>query len=432
MAGLAKALQYLGWEVSGSDHVNVYPPSTTYLEKYRIKYARGYRRENLTDDYDLVVVGRSALMLDPKNPEYFRAKELGCPVISFPELVQKYVVKENSIVIAGTYGKSTTTALIVWILMKAGYNPSYLIGDEAFNFDDNIKITESEYSVVEGDETPSLMENDPPKFMFYKPKYLLLTATEYDHPEIYKTKEDYIDAYIKLVEILPKDGVLFYESGTVDKRVIDACMCQKIKFLNNTEVEIDERFKESALRAITLCNFLGIEANIIRDSVSTFKGLRGRLDYLGKSGGRFLYYDFSQQSSKVKMSLQMLRKMHKENRIIVIFNPSATSLKYKTGLRGYTDAFLGINEVIIAKVNFISAISGEDRVTGPDLVEAFGGTNKVAYVPVNEKIVEWIVQNTKAEDVVIFMSSGGLEFTYLIERVKAELGIKGGTDGSEV
>ena len=149
------------------------------------------------------------------------------------------------------------------------------------------------------------------------------------------------------------------------------------------------------------------------------------MEYLGKSGGRFLYYDFSQQSSKVKMSLQILRKMHKENKIIVIFNPSATSLKYKTGLTDYTDAFLGVNKVIIVKVNFISDVSGEDRVTGPDLVEAFGGTGKVTYVPVNEKIIEWIVQNTKEEDIVVFMSSGGLEFTKLIEEVKKELGGQG-------
>lgn len=421
MAGLALALKNMGWDVSGSDQKNVYPPVTTFLEENNIKYFRGYSRDNLSFVPDLVVIGRSALMIDPKNPEYLKAKKLGCPVLSYPEVLRDYLIKENSIVVAGTYGKTTTAALIVWALINAGINPSFMVGGIPLNFNEGTRITDSKYSVVEGDETPSLLPTDPPKFMFYKPKYLLLTATEYDHPEIYKTKDDYLRAYIDLVKMLPGDAVLIYDPFLVDEEVVNAGKCRKIPYLKDSEIKLDECIKESALRALTLCKVLNISQKVINDSLVSFKGLKTRQELLGEFGGRFLYQDLSQQPSKVRRVLAALKERYPESKITVVFNPSATSLKYKESLEGFSGAFSNADEVVVAKVDYLKGITGEKRVIGPDLVEAFGGKEKVTYEPVTEKIIERLVKNTEKGDVIIFLSSGGLRFTKLIENMINEL-----------
>jgi len=421
MASLAKAFKDLRWEVIGSDQEKVYPPITTFLEENNIKYFKGYSESNLSFVPDLVVVGRSALMIDSENPEYLKAKKLGCPVLSYPEVLRQYLIKENSIVVAGTYGKTTTAALIVWILINAGASPSFMIGGIPLNFNEGTRITNSKYSVVEGDETPALLPTDPPKFMFYKPKYLLLTATEYDHPEVYKTKDDYLRAYINLVKLLPDDAVLIYDPLLVDEKVVNAAKCRKIPYLKDSEIKLDDSFRESALRALTLCKELNISQKVINDSFASFKGLKTRQELLGEFGGRFWYQDLSQQPSKVKRVLTALKEKYPESKITVVFNPSATSLKYKESLEGFPEAFSNVDEVIVAKVGYLKDIPSEKRVTGPDLVEAFGGKEKVTYEPVMERITERLVKNTDKGDVVIFISSGGLRFSELVENTINEL-----------
>ena len=418
MAPLAKSFKDMGWIVLGSDQEEVYPPVTDFLFQNNIDYFKGYKEENLPHDLDLVVVGRSPLLIDKDNPEYKKAVFLKLNVLSYPEVIQKYLIKENSIVVAGTYAKSTTTALVSWILINAGLDPSYMLGGVPINFCDSIKISNSNFSVVEGDETPALKETDLPKFMFYKPKYLMLTATEYDHPEIFKTRESYIEAFIKLVKILPDNGVLFYDQGLVDEAVVNACNCLKIPFqTSNIKPVPNVTYKESAVRANILCTKLNIGQKIIDDSILSFKGLKERNEFLGEAGGRYLYKDSSQQSSKIKSVLSLLREQYSKNKIFVVFNPSATSLKYRENLDQYLYSFNLAEQVIISKVEFLKRVGDSERVTGFDLVKAFGGNKKIFYEPIDEKILEKLSKETKPKDVIVFMSSGGLRFTNLIQKI---------------
>lgn len=435
MAPLAKSFKDLGWEVTGSDQEKVYPPVSTYLQNNNILYCKGYSAKNVPFEADLVVVGRSALLVDSSNPEYLKAKNLGLKTVSYPEVIGEFVVKENSIVIAGTYGKTTISALVAWILTCAKLNPSYMIGGIPLNLIDGVKITNTEWSVVEGDEIPSLFKTDPPKFMFYKPKYLLLTATKWDHPEIYKSEGQYKGAFIKLVELLPPDGLLVYAVDNVDKQVIGKAKCRKVSYsLDNPPVDNGNIFirtqllgkpnLENIYGSFILCKELGIKEEVILKAIETFSGVKTRLEFLGKVDGRYLYWDFAQHPEKVKGSLTALKERYLNQRIICIYDPATTGLKYKESLNWFKKAFDDADLVIIAKVNYISDISKEDRVTGPNLVKVFGRSEKVVYMPINETIVRWVSENTKNEDVIVFMSSGGLDFTELIENIKGKL--KGG------
>ena len=433
MAPLAKAFKELGWEVNGSDQKNVYPPVTDYLEKNNIFFSRGYHSQNVPKNADLIVVGRSSLLVDPQNPEYLEAKKTGSQVLSYPELLQKYLIKENSIVVAGTYGKTTIAALVSWIMQKAGLNLSYAIGGEPLGMGNGVKIEISNYSVIEGDETPALEETSPPKFMYYRPKYLLLTATKWDHPEIYKSENEYLNAFIKLVELLPANGLLVYNLDSVDKKVVEKAKCKKISYsLDNNSSDYHNKSFETLLLgktnlenicgAFALCKELGISEDVIAKAVGTFKGIKTRLEFLGESGGRFIYWDIAQHPEKVKGSLNALRDRYRKNRIFCIYDPSSTGLKHRESLAWLRGAFDSADRVVVGKVSFLKSIRKENRVTGHDLVKIISETQpNVYYEPSDKKISERLTRDTGLKDVIVFMSSGRLGFTDLIKKTFNEL-----------
>lgn len=428
MAPLAKAFRDIGWEVSGSDKEKIYPPISTYLEENKISYFKGFNKKNVPDDTDLVVVGRYALMFGEGEEEYRQAQDLKLNIKSYPEVLQEYLIKNNSVVVAGTYGKTTISALISWILINAGYDPSYMIGGVPLNMDDGVKITDSSWSVIEGDEVPSLHEDDPPKFLFYNPKYLILTATKYDHPEIFKSEQDYLDAFSKLVSLIPKDGILVYSSENVDKSVVENCRGKKISYgskdIRPWKTSLLGKFNLENITAVyILCSELGIEEKVILDSISSFKGVKTRLEFLGEIAGRFLYWDFSQHPSKIKGALSALVENYPKNKIWCIFDPSMTGLKYKESLEWYHGAFDKADMVMVGKVGYLRDLKGEERVSGGDIAKKVSETQKnVIYEPVDEKLIEHLLKETQKGDVIVFMSSGGLRFTNLIEEVKNKLG----------
>lgn len=445
---LAKALKDQGWDVSGSDHKGIYPPVSTYLRKNKIPYFEGYGAENVPQDADLVVVGLSAMKVDRQNPEYLKAKTLGVPVLSYPEILQKYLIKEHSIVIAGTYGKTTTTATIAWILINADLDPSFMFGGFPLNIEDGVRITDSSYSVVEGDEPPSLFPGNPPKFMFYSPKYLLLTATHHDHPEYYPTERDYLKVFSDLIRLVPKKGLVVYNLDNVDQTIVSQIPCKKISYsLNNSQADyfiksfsnrsqktmfeisgktnlcletllIGRHNLEDLCGAITMCLELGIKKEIVQKAIRTFRGTKTRLELIGNFEERIFYWDLAQNPKKVKGSLEALREHYSQRKIVCVFDPEMTGLKYKESLTWYPGNFDSADWVIVRKVDFLKEIKKEDRVTGVDIVRAISKTQKnVTYQPIDEKIFAYLTQETKPGDVVVFMSSGGLIFTNLIERV---------------
>jgi len=446
-SSLAKALKREGWLVGGSDHEQPYPPASIYLVNNKIDFFRKYEEKNVPHDAALMVVGRSALLHNPQNPEYLKAKSLGLLVVSLPEALEKFVVKKESIVVAGTYGKTTTTALIAWILIQADLDPSYAIGGEPINMEDGVKISDSSYSVVEGDEAPALLETDLPKFMYYKPKYLLITATKWDHPEVFKTEEAYLKVFIDLVRLLPKDGLLVYNLDNVNEIVFKEAKCKKVSYsLQNPRsdyfiksychqgegisFELNKNsFKsktlllgkanlENVCGAVALCLEIGINKETISKAIAGFKGVKTRLEFLGEHSSRYFYWDIAQHSQKVKGSLEALKEHYPKNRIICVFDPVTTGLKYKESLRWYPGAFDKADEVIVGKVGYLRNLKGKDRVTGTDIIKAISQTQKnVLYQPIDERIIGYLQEQTQAGDVIVFMSSGGLRFTNLIEKV---------------
>ncbi len=451
MGQLAKAFKDLGWEVSGSDQQKVYPPLTDFLSQNKIIFFRGYNAQNVPQDADLIVVGRSALLIDPKNPEYEQAKKTKSLVVSYPEVLQKYLIRKNSIVICGTYAKTTISALVTWILQKQGLNPSFMVGGVLNNGSDGLKITDSDYSVVEGDEPPALLESDPSKFMYYQAKYLILTASIFDHPEIFKSEEEYQNNFKKLVEKLPQDGLLVYNPKTVAPKIITNTKAKLIKYclddktadyfisdyhlaeLTNFTLDGKVNLKlqttllgihnlENICGAVALCLELGLDPQKISQAVTSFRGVKTRLEYLGNFNGRILYWDFAQHPTKVMASISAVRAHYPDSKITIIFDPSSTALKFNQMINGFDQVFNQVDQVIVGRVSFLKEIEIDQRITGNLWVGEIKKSNSnVVYQPDDEQLIDALVKKSDKNQVMVFMSSGGIRFTNIIEQVKIRL-----------
>ncbi len=453
-AALAKLFQEdLGWKVTGSDQEKIYDPAAAYLKKNKIKCLRGYREENLSADTDLVIVGGSSLILDPNNPEYQKAKRLKIPLISHSQALAKFLIKPESVCVAGTYGKTGTTALVTWILEKAGKNPTYFIGEQPNNFADYLRLTTSPLSVIEADEYAyrQIDFDSGPKFLNYKVKFAIITAASWEHKDVYSSEREYVRAFQDFVKLIPSHGLLVANlRGENIKQVVSSAQCPvqyystnkndpadwklaKIEFKKEgTEFSVLHQGKiidfkipligryniENTLAAIALTYNLGVDFPTIRKALRDFKGVKRRLESWGNPGGVWFYDDFAQSAIRVKAALKALRNRFKKEKILVIFDPHAGFLQKKSALKDYRGAFADAQQVFITKVTFRKNTPPTQRATGRDFVKIIGrGKTKASYIPIDEEVVKKVEEAVNQSGVVVFMSSGGLRG----ENIKKEI-----------
>ena len=204
MAPVAGMLKERGFHVTGSD-VNVYPPASTLLTSLGIPWNEGYREENLKPAPDLAVIGNAN---SRGNPEVERILDDKIPYCSMPQLLEEYFLPgRTSIVVAGTHGKTTTTAMLAWIFHAAGRRPDFLIGGVAPNFGDrSYGLGGGEEFIIEGDEYDTAFFDKGPKFLHYHPDELILTSLEFDHADIYPDLASIALQFRRLVNLVPRRG----------------------------------------------------------------------------------------------------------------------------------------------------------------------------------------------------------------------------------
>lgn len=432
-SSLAKMFVDMGWEVEGSDQ-NCYPPASTYLDEMGVKYRTPYNADNLQGHFDLVVIGGNALIVDRENPEVDKARRLGLRVVSYPEVLEEFIVKKNSLVVVGTYGKTTSTAVLAWVMTQNGYDPSFMIGALPLNFESGIHRTDSQFSVIEGDEHPTLGYSPLPKFAWYHPTHVMFTAATWDHINVYPTLESYKKVFGDLVSSLDSDKLLVAcLDGEFVPEIIKGASCRLLTYsVNNREADyfvedlsFDEdftRFKvrgelvespllgehnvQNVLGCLALCHQIGLSTEQFSGALKTFKGINRRLEIKGVFGGVTVIDDHAHSPVKARASLQALRTRYK-GKIIAVFDPSFGALRERDSLSWYPGMFDEASEVIISKVPRHKGVTGGERVLGPDIVAAVAQTQpKVLYQPVDEEVVNYLDKNTNSGDVVAFMSSG--------------------------
>jgi len=455
MSALAIAFKKAGFEVSGSD-AGFFSPVSTNLEKHKINFYPGWHPEKMGTP-DLVVIGNVA---SSTNPEWLHVQKNNLPYKSYPEVIAKYFVKDNSIVCAGTYGKTTTSALLSFVLTECGYNPSYMFGGIATNDFDSaslgttVILTLNEvkgkdplnkikgiprstqnynWSVLEGDEYKTARWDNGAKFFHYQPTHLLLTAIEWDHADVYPTEKSYFKAFEKLIKMVPEKGLIvanenisdiryqiadritYGKSDSVDYKYSDIKQTKNgIKFkithhdncyLLSAQM-IGDYIAENICGIFALVHQIGIEPDKTITAISKFKGLKRRLEkrYEGKV---IVFDDIAHSPAKAKFTLATLRKIYND-KILAIFEPN-TGNRQPQSETHYNEAFQNADEVIIPRLTKLKLKPGEEpHWEGNKLAQVIGQTHKnVKYIGDDKTLIEYIIKNTTNNDVVVFLGSHG-------------------------
>lgn len=437
MSALAIAFKKVGWHVTGSD-AGFFPPVSTTLKNHEIDFYPGWHPEKMTVSGvpDLVVVGNVA---SSTNPEWRYVQENKIPYKSYPETIAEFFVKKNSIVCAGTYGKTTTSALLSWILTENNYKPSYMFGGLAVDQFDSAAMHDSEYSVLEGDEYKSARWDNSPKFSHYSPTHLLLTGLEWDHADIYPTEQAYMKVFSNLVAKLPKNGMFVAcidnasirqlvrsplaptitygneSSGATVQYTNVEQSSQGLAFTirhNNTAYSIQSKllglYQAANITGVfALAAMIGIPAEYVIASIASFGGLKRRLEKR-YDGTVTVFDDIAHSPAKAKSVLETLRTIYPE-KIIAIFEPN-TGNRRGASAPSYDHAFASADEVIIPELTKIKRDENdsEEVFDSARLAEIISSTHPQARsIPHDNDLIQYLYTTAKTGDVAVFLGSHG-------------------------
>jgi UDP-N-acetylmuramate: L-alanyl-gamma-D-glutamyl-meso-diaminopimelate ligase len=454
MGSLAVLLQEAGYDVRGSDTA-VFPPMSTLLAARGIRVLEGFRPEHLDDRPDLVIVGNVATR---DNPEAVAAESRGIPSLSMPQAIGRLFLEgRHSIVIAGTHGKTTTSALMAWVLHAAGRHPSFLVGGVLRNFDGSSRLDSGPDFVIEGDEYETSFFDKGPKFLHYQPQTAVLTSVEFDHAEMFADLAAVKEAFRRFVRLLPADGRLLVcadDPGAMEVAKEARCRVETYGLgagadwrgrllkadASGSEVEVshgDRRF--ATLRAPlygvhNLRNVLGVAAAAhargldgpsVAAAVASFAGVRRRQEVRGVEDGVTVVDDFAHHPTAVRLTLDGLRLQYGSRRLWAVFEPRTNTTRRSVFQHEYAGAFDAADRVLVAAVDHPERAPEGQRFSAERLVEDLNHRGASArYVPSVPAIVSLLARECHPGDVVVGMSNGsfGGLHALLLEALKARAG----------
>ncbi len=438
MATLAALLKHRGHDVSGSDE-HVYPPMSDFLSAERITVLEGYRADHLAVAPDLVVVGNA---ISRGNAELEAVLDRGIRYASLPETIRdQWLWDAQSIVIAGTHGKTTTTALTGWLLTAAGADPTVLIGGIAQNFGEDgasYRVGKGKAFVIEGDEYDSAFFDKTAKFLKYLPDIAVVNNIEFDHADIYRDLDEVRLAFRRLVNLVPRNGLTllgidspdaaaladharsrvqtFGLSGDAEWRGLDIRHGSGTTFRVNHKGEelgeftmplLGDHNVRNALVAVAVGVDLGRDVEQLREGLAAFKGVKRRLEVVGRARGVTVYDDFAHHPTAVEETLKAVRRSSPGRRLWAIFEPRSASSCRRIFQADFARAFAGADEVVIASV-FRSSLPLEERLSESRLVDDLTANNvRARHLPDVEAIVTAVSRDARDGDVIVVMSNGG-------------------------
>lgn len=474
-SSIAIAFHKKGYKVTGSDK-GFFPPVSTELERAGVPFYAGWHPERMVSEDnggvpDMVVVGTAS---GSENPETKYAKEHKIPMYSFPEAIGEFFVRKHSIVAAGTWGKTSSSALLSYILDFADFDPSYMFGGISLSHDGSARLRDGDWSVFEGDEYKSSPTDPSPKFAYYRPTHLLLTAVSWDHADLYPTEASYFSAFEKLVSSIPAAGtngfivacagddgvrrvidragknkrVIWYGRGSnggggisdgIDDKYTYSDVIQDksgLKFIvsyGEKDIEINSPMigdfqAENIAGCFAMAHELGVPALKIAEAISRFRGLKRRmekrLDGAMVKSGVTVFDDIAHSPEKAKSVIKNLRDIYDGN-ITVVFEPNIGGRRHESASK-YDNAFKDADEVIIPRLTKLKVAddkSDSKPYEGDDLADIISKTHKnVRYIDDDDKLISTLVSktpNAKKGDVIAFLGSHG--FRGMIESVVEKL-----------
>jgi UDP-N-acetylmuramate: L-alanyl-gamma-D-glutamyl-meso-diaminopimelate ligase len=458
MGGLAAIAKAAGHRVTGSD-LNIYPPMSTQLEALGIDLVQGYGAEQLDLNPDLIVVGNA---LSRGSPVVEAMLDRGLPYTSGPGWLAEHVLAGRHVMaVAGTHGKTTTTAMLCWILEEAGLQPGFLIGGVPSNFDVTARLGTGSCFVIEADEYDTAFFDKRAKFVHYRPRTAILNNLEYDHADIYPDVASIRRQFNQLLRMVPGSGRLIVNGRDAELAATlkEGCWTPvehfapaarrdgeaagvsgangtaptwsartapgegagrfEVLFQGRAVAEVrwpllGEHNVMNGLAAIAAARHVGVDPVRAAGALGSFRGVKRRMEIRGVVGGVTVYDDFAHHPTAIETTLDGLRTRIGDARIVAVLEPRSNTMK------------LGVHREQMAP-----ALAGADRtwfLTVPDLgwdlpksVAALG--SRASFADSVEALVAALAAESRPGDHILVMSNGG--FGGLHEKLLAALRARG-------
>ena len=439
MASLAGLLRERGHQITGSDQ-DIYPPMSTQLEELGIPVRSPYAEGNVPADADLVVIGNA---LSRGNPEVEAVLDRKQRMTSMPALLAEEVIRgRTSLVVAGTHGKTTTTSMLAYLLEEAGLDPSFLIGGVPVDFARSYRLGQGRHFVVEGDEYDCAFFDKRPKFIHYLPDVAVIGNLEYDHADIYPDLAAVQTAFVRLLQVIPRRGLLVagIESAPL-VAILSRALCRVETFALGQDANWrgDEvgphpdggwRFRlraegrdlgewrlqlagehnvRNAIAAIAVAREAGVDPERAREILPRFRGVKRRLEVKGRARGVVVYDDFAHHPTAVRETLHALRTgAPAAGRLVAVFEPRSYTSRTRVFQDDFARAFQGADAVIVAAAHLPGKVPEGERLSETDLVAAIAGRGQDArFIARVDEIVAHLARELREGDRVVILSNGG-------------------------
>ncbi|WP_027384233.1 UDP-N-acetylmuramate--L-alanine ligase [Epilithonimonas caeni] len=432
MHNLAIALKDKGYQVTGSDDA-IFEPSKSRLERKGILPAElGWFPEKLTSDIDAVILGMHA---HADNPELAKAKELGLKIYSYPEFLYEQSKEKTRVVIGGSHGKTTITSMILHVLNFHQKDIDYMVGAQLEGFDCMVKITnENDFMILEGDEYLSSPIDLRSKFLLYQPNIALISGIAWDHINVFKTFDDYVEQFRKFVASITPGGVLVYneEDAEVVKVVESAenyfrkipYKTPQYEILNGIvnlktdmgNIPLSVFGKHNLLNmegARFICSQLGIMEEEFYEAIMSFKGASKRLEKVERKDGGLLYKDFAHAPSKVKATVAAFAEQFSKTETFGFLELHTYSSLNPIFLEQYDHAMDGLDNAVVFYSEDALKIKRMEPISPELIKEKFKNQNLKVFTNAEDLHAYWDSLD-KTKGAFVMMSSGnfgGLDLT---------------------
>jgi UDP-N-acetylmuramate: L-alanyl-gamma-D-glutamyl-meso-diaminopimelate ligase len=438
MHNLAIALHLKGNQVIGSDD-EIFEPSKSRLDQYGLLPEKfGWHPEKITKNTDAVILGMHAR---EDNPELLKARELGIPIFSYPEYLYEQSKNKIRVVIGGSHGKTTITAMVLHVLQKLGYAPDYMVGSKLDGFDVMVRLTdEAKIMVLEGDEYLSSPIDRRPKFHLYKPHIALLSGIAWDHMNVFPTFENYKEQFATFVNLIEKVGTLVY--AATDKNVVDIADKRRKDIYAFPYQEIDSIIQEGQTSIVFeaqkypikvfgnhnlqningarfVCQALGVKAKEFLEAITSFAGTSNRLELIVKNKDTHIFKDFAHSPSKLKATTSAVKKQFGDQKLLACMELHTFSSLNKDFLSQYAGA---MDEADIPLVYFNPETLKHKKlppITKEEVKKAFRNEDLMVFTD-TKSLQTFLLKQKWNQMNLLLMSSGnfgGMDYKAIADKI---------------
>lgn len=424
MHNLAIALKLKGYEVSGSDD-EIFSPAKERLEKYNILPDNvGWDEKKITKDLDAIILGMHA---KEDNPELIKAKQLGLKIYSYPEFLYEMSKDKKRIVIGGSHGKTTTTAMILHAMQHCGIETDYMVGALLEGFEVMVKMTEeAEYMVLEGDEYLTSTLDKRPKFHLYKPDIAIITGIAWDHINVFPTFEIYKEQFQIFADKIEKNGTLIYCNEDENVRRIaenSRADIEKLPYvafdykIEKGNTYIIYKSKEYLIQVFGKHNLMNMYAAMLATekvgisnedflaSMQSFKGASKRLELVKKTDSVSVYKDFAHSPSKLKATIEAVKDWFPNRKLVACMELHTFSSLTSEFLQQYKGTMDKADVSMVYYNKHAIELKRLPDLNKQDVYEAFDKQGLKVYTDVKDMLTD--LHKIEMKDVCILMMSSG-------------------------